>query len=114
MTWVTRPTWLAAVAMKLSFEILDLNDRRLVRASDRLGAGDDLDQLLGDLGLTGSVVDLGLLADHFAGVAGGVVHRAHLRAIERSVVFQQRAEDLDREVTRQQAGEKLVLLRLIV
>src|SRR3954465_6636109 len=94
MTWVTRPTWVAAVAMKLSFEILYLNDRRLVRASDRLGAGDDLDQLLGDLGLTGSVVDLGLLADHFAGVAGGVVHGAHLRAIERGVVFQQRTEKL--------------------
>src|SRR6478752_8489357 len=113
MTWVTRPTWLAAVAMKLSFESLDLNDRRLVRASDRLGAGDDLDQLLGDLGLTGSVVDLGLLANHFAGVAGRVVHRAHLSAIERGVVFQQRAEDLNRDIARQQAGEKFVFLRLI-
>src|SRR3954466_6374096 len=114
MTWVTRPPWVAAVAMKLSFEILYLNDRRLVRASDRLGAGDDLDQLLGDLGLTGSVVDLGLLADHFAGVAGGVVHGAHLRAIERRVVFQQRAEDLHRYIARQQAGEELVLFRLVV
>src|ERR1700742_4674088 len=112
MTWVTRPTWLAAVAMKLSFEILYLNDRRLVRASDRLGAGDDLDQLLGDLGLTGSVVDLGLLADHFAGIAGGVVHRAHLRAVERSVVFQQRAEDLHREIARQQIAQNLVFFRL--
>src|SRR4051794_38549850 len=120
MTWVTRPIWLAAVAMRRSpskfctCEILDLNDRRLVRASDRLGAGDDLDQLLGDLCLTGSVVDLGLLADHFAGVAGGVVHRAHLRAIERGVVFQQRAEDLHRNIARQQAGEEFVLLGLVV
>src|SRR4051795_11764645 len=113
MTWVTRPTWVAAVAMKLSFEILYLNDRRLVRASDRLGAGDDLDQLLGDLGLTGSVVDLGLLADHFAGVAGGVVHRAHLRAVERRVVFQQRAEHLHREIARQQPGEDFIFLRLV-
>ena len=96
----------------LSFEILYLNDRR-VPALDRLGAGDDLDQLLGDLGLTGSVVDLGLLADHFAGVAGGVIHRAHLRAVERGVVFQQRAEDLHREIARQQAGEDLVLFRLV-
>src|SRR3954465_8068497 len=113
MTWVTRPTWVAAVAMKLSFEILYLNDRRSLRASDRLGAGDDLDQLLGDLGLTGSVIDLGLLADHFAGVAGRVVHRAHLSAVERGVVFQQRAENLDRDIARQQSGEKLVLFRLI-
>src|SRR3954453_13094211 len=113
MTWVTRPTWVAAVAMKLSFEILYLNDRRLVRASDRLGAGDDLDQLLGDLGLTGSVVYLGLLANHFPRVAGGVVHRAHLRAVERGVVLQQRAEDLHRDIARQQAGQEFVLLRLI-
>src|SRR3954452_10274913 len=114
MTWGTRPTWVAAVAMKLSFEILYLNDRRLVRASDRLGAGDDLDQLLGDLGLTGSVVDLGLLADHFAGIAGSVVHRAHLSTIERRVVFEQRAEHLHGDVARQQAGEDLVLLGLVL
>src|ERR1700760_859793 len=112
MTWVTRPTWLAAVAMKLSFEIPYLNDRRLVRASERLGAGDDLDQLLGDLGLTGSVVDLGLLADHFARVAGGIVHRAHLGAVERRVVFQKRPEHLHRDVARQQAGKDFVLFGL--
>ena len=35
-----------------------------LRPSDRLGAGDDLDQLLGNHGLTRTVVDQGLLADH--------------------------------------------------
>jgi len=54
----------------------------------RLGAGDDLDQLLGDLRLAGAVVRKRLLANHLAGIAGGVVHRAHLRAIERGGVLQ--------------------------
>src|ERR1700742_969752 len=112
MTWVTRPIWLAAVAINCSPSNILYVNRRIV-ALDRLGAGDDLDQLLGDLGLTGSVVDQGLLADHVAGVARRVVHRAHLRAVERSVVFQQRAENLHRQVTRQQPAEDFVLFRLV-
>src|SRR6185312_10261986 len=109
MTCVMRPVWLAGVAMKvLSFEFW------LKRPSDRLGAGDDFNQLLGDHGLTGSVVDQGLLANHVAGIAGGVVHRAHLRAEERGVVFQQGAEDLHGEIARQQPGQNLVLFRLIL
>src|SRR3954453_22833270 len=86
MTWVMRPVWLAGVAMSSLLRIRILNNRqsdRACRRLHRLGAGDDFDQLLGDHGLTGSVVDQGLLADHVAGVAGGVVHRAHLRAVER-------------------------------
>src|SRR3984885_2103783 len=86
MTCVMRPVWLAGEAMKnLSFEFF-INRPFLL--SDRLGAGDDLNQLLGDHRLTGSIVDQGLLANHVAGIAGRVVHRAHLRAIERGVVFQ--------------------------
>src|SRR5580698_10293237 len=113
MTCVMRPVWLAGVAMEtLSFEFLNLR-RPSVRLLERLGAGDDFNQLLGDHGLTGSIVDQGLLADHVAGIAGRVVHRAHLRAVERSVVFQKRPEDLHREITRQQAGQDLVLLRLV-
>src|SRR6266404_9962976 len=105
MTCVMRPVWLAGVAMKtLSFEFL---------ISNRLGAGDDFNQLLGDHRLSGTVVDQGLLADHVAGVAGGVIHRAHLRAVERGVVFQKRAEDLDREIARQQAGQNLIFFRLV-
>src|SRR5580692_1534113 len=111
MTCVMRPVWLAGVAMKtLSFEFYL---KRPLRLSDRLGAGDDFNQLLGDHRLTGSIVDQGLLANHVAGVAGGIVHRAHLRAVERGVVFQQCAEDLDRQVARQQAGQNLVFFRLI-
>src|SRR5580692_4478429 len=111
MTWVMRPVWLAGVAMKiLSFEFYL---KRPSPLSDRLGAGDDFNQLLGDHRLTGPVVDQGLLADHVAGIAGGIVHRAHLRAVERGIVFQQSAEDLDRQIARQQAGQNLVFFRLI-
>src|SRR6185437_6384034 len=102
MTWVTRPIWLATVAISsVSFEL------------DRLGAGNDLDQFLGDHGLTGAVVDQGLLADHLARVACGVIHRRHLRAVERRVVLQQRAEDLHREIARQQAFQYFILFRLV-
>src|SRR4051812_8315044 len=67
-----------------------------------LRTGDDLDQLLGDHGLTRAVVFDGLLADHVAGVARGVVHRRHLRAVEGGVVLQERAEDLRRHIAWQQ------------
>src|SRR5215475_6109621 len=80
---------------------------------DGFGARDDFDQFLGDLRLTRAVVDQRLLADHFAGVARRVVHRAHLSTVERGVVLEQRAEDLDREIARQKTGEDLVLLRLV-
>ena len=46
----------------------------------RLRAGDDFDQLLGDVGLALAVVAQRQLLDQVARVAGGVVHRAHLRA----------------------------------
>src|SRR5260221_3134280 len=115
MTWVMCPVWFAGAAIKLSPSNSCL--WKSVRVSrewlESLGAGDDFDQLLGDLGLTGAVVDKGLLADHIAGVAGGVVHRAHLRAVERGVVFQQRAEDLHCEIARQQTRQDLVFFRLI-
>src|SRR5262249_51895499 len=51
------------------------------RCLQRLGAGDDLDQLLGDVGLALAVVLDGQLVDHVAGVAGGVVHGRHARAL---------------------------------
>ena len=60
----------------------------------RLGAGDDLDQLLGDLGLACAVVAHRQLVDHLAGVAGGAVHGAHACALLGGGVLQQPAEDL--------------------
>src|SRR5271154_5077445 len=103
MIWEMRPPFLA---MSSSF---------LMSAPglQRLGAGDDLDQFLGDHRLAGSVVGQGLLADHVACVAGGVVHRAHLGAIEGGVVLHQRAEYLHRDVARQQLGEDVLLVGLV-
>src|SRR3954453_11749098 len=77
MTWVTRPIWLAAVA------IYCLLRSEFGSRSDCFRTGDNFDEFLGDLGLTRAVVDQRLLADHVARVAGGVIHRRHLRAIER-------------------------------
>src|SRR3569833_3061476 len=62
MTWVIFPTALAIMVL-------------FTKGLKRLGAGDDLDQLLGDHRLPGPVVAQRLLADHIAGIAGGVVHR---------------------------------------
>src|SRR5580698_1469636 len=80
MTWVTRPFWLAGVAMKtLSFEFYL---KQPSAGSNRLGARNDFNQFLCDHRLTGTIIDQRLLADHIAGIAGGVVHRAHLSTIE--------------------------------
>ena len=78
----------------------------------RLGAGDDLDQLLGDGGLARAVIVQGQPVDHVAGVAGGVVHRGHPRALLARGVFEERRVDLHREVARQQLGQDLLLVRL--
>src|SRR5262245_21860465 len=58
------------------------------RLSQRLSARDDLDELLGDDRLARAVVGKGLLADHLAGVAGGIVHRSHARPLLRRGVLQ--------------------------
>src|SRR5690606_23553554 len=49
-----------------------------VSGSERFSAGDDLDQLGGDLSLAGTVVLQRQGADEIARVARGVVHRGHL------------------------------------
>jgi len=67
----------------------------------------------GDHRLARAVISKCLLADHFAGVAGGVVHRAHARALLGSGVFQERAEYLDRQIARQQVAEDFFFLRLV-
>jgi len=63
---------------------------------DGLGAGDDFDQLSGDLGLAGAVVVEGQLVDHIAGVARGAVHRRHARALLARRALEERAEHLNR------------------
>src|SRR5437870_3291241 len=95
MTWVIVPTILEA--MIRSSPILQ-----------RLGPGDDLDQLLGDDGLARAIVVHRQPVDHIAGVAGGVVHRGHARALLARRVFEERGIDLHREVVGQQLGEDLL------
>src|SRR3546814_14669201 len=76
-----------------------------------LGAGDDLDQLLGDGGLTRPVVGQRQLVDHLAGVAGRVVHRGHPRALLARRALHQRLIDLDRQVARQELATNRLLVR---
>src|SRR5437879_355829 len=113
MTWVIFPVALAIlvlVTLQIKFAALLEQRPRL----ECFSARDDLDQFLGDHRLARAIVDQRLLADHVAGIARRVVHRAHLGAVERRVVLQQRAEDLHREIGRQQLGENLVFLRLVL
>src|SRR6516162_2871751 len=77
--------------------------------SQRLGAGDDLDQLLSDGGLAGAVVVEGKAVDHLACIAGCIVHRRHPRPLLARGVFEQCRIDLHREVLRQQVCEDLLL-----
>src|SRR6202451_2610144 len=88
MTWVMRPTLLAIMS---SSQIG--SQRQSLLQSFR--AGDDLDQFLGDHRL-----------------AGGVVHRRHLRAVERRRILDERAENLHREIARQKLLEDILLVGL--
>ena len=54
--------------------------------------------------LAGAVIFQRQPIDHVAGIAGGVVHRRHLRAVERRTVLEQRLEDLHSDVERQELG----------
>src|SRR5262245_1060374 len=67
---------------------------RLPSSSERFRAGDDLDQLLGDIGLALAVVAQRQLPDQIAGIARGRVHGAHLGAVEAGLVLEQRLQDL--------------------
>src|SRR5476651_1823292 len=78
MTWLRRPFALLMVSTFLN----------------SCGAGDDFNQLLGDLRLAGTVHLDGEGLDHVARVAGGVVHRRHLGGEEAGLVLQQRGQQL--------------------
>jgi hypothetical protein len=72
---------------------------------ERFGARNDFDQFLGDLRLTLAVVAHRQLVDHFAGIARGVVHRGHPRALLGGSVFKQRRKICTAYVARQQILE---------
>src|ERR1035437_766124 len=74
--------------------------------SDGLRAGDDLDQLGGDLGLACPVLLEGILVNHFLSIARRVVHRGHARALFARRVFQERVEHEEPDGLRDQLGQK--------
>src|ERR1700761_2371937 len=99
MIWIRRPLdWLMACLFLL----------------DGGGAGDDFNQLLGDLRLTGTVHLNGKSFDHVTGIAGGIVHRGHLGGEETGLIFQQRGQQLHRDILRQQCFQDRVFVRLVI
>src|SRR6516225_2176444 len=100
MTWVIVPMLLLGMSPRFLWLL------------QRLGAGDDLDQLLGDGGLTRAVVVEGEAVDHLAGIARRVVHCRHPCPLLTRGVFKQCRIDLHREVLWQQFGEDLLFGRL--
>src|SRR5438132_4492573 len=98
MTWVIVPILFLAMSQKFP-----------CGPSQCLGAGDDLDQLLGDGRLTRAVVVEGKAIDHFSGIAGSIVHRRHPCTLLARRVLQQSRIDLDCEVLRQQFREDFLL-----
>src|ERR1700680_5178108 len=102
MSWVMRPT------------LFDMVSPWLARSgSQRFGAGNDLDQFLGDHRLARAVVGERLLADHLAGVARGVVHGARARTLLGRGVLQERAKNLHRKSARQELVEDFIFLGLV-
>src|ERR1700756_4374364 len=98
ITWVTRPTMLLAIA------VLPL--------SNGFGAGDDLDQFLGDVRLARAVVVQRQALDHVARVAGCVVHGGHTRTMLAGGAFQQRAIHRNGERLWEEAREDGLLVGL--
>ena len=82
-------------------------------SSERFGARDDFDQFLGDHRLTRAVVDHRLLLDHLAGIAGRVVHGAHLRAVNEAM-FSSSARKTWTEMLRGSSAARISLLVRLV
>src|SRR5688572_20850799 len=107
ITWDTRPILLLE-ALVGAFMTSPFS------RSERFCAGDDLDQFLRDHRLALAVVLQCEPVDHFARVAGRRIHRGHARALLGRGVLEQRAENLHGYVARQQLGEDLGFVRLVI
>src|SRR5262245_163321 len=103
VTWRICPTLLVAIALL-----------HPLLSSERLGAGDDFDQFLGNVGLALAVVAQGQLVDHVPGIARGAVHGAHPRPLLGGCVLQQAAENLAGDIARQQLAQDFIFLRLVL
>src|SRR3984893_12079390 len=96
MTCVTVPILFLAMLYNILTKSHKIPSKPPGETSQRLGPGDDLDQLLGDYGLTRPVIVESEPIDHVAGVAGSVVHRGHACTLLAGRVLEQRRENLDR------------------
>lgn len=73
------------------------------------GTGDNLDQLAGNDGLSGSVEENLVLVDHLTGVLGGVVHSVATGRLLAGVALSQTPEDGVGESVLAQVGEELLV-----
>src|SRR4051794_9020659 len=116
VTCSTRPTLVPFPLLSAmgSFSCLQIESWLLcARLAERLGAGDDLQDLLRDLRLAHPVHFQGQLADHLLGVLGGVAHRRHPRPQLRSGGLEQRPVNRDRHVLRNQPRQQLLGVGLV-
>src|SRR5205085_1894849 len=100
-------------AMRPILLLLGLRGAFIARSSfrsDRLGAGDDFNQLLGNHGLAGTVVLQRQTVNDIGGISGCGIHGAHARALFGRRIFQQCTEYLDGDVARQQVGKNFRLV----
>src|SRR4029078_12123109 len=117
MTWRTCPFGPLPAAIRFSCVLVSAitGDLRAmsnvphISKLERLGAGNDLDQLLSDHGLSRAIISERQAPDHVAGIARGVVHGAHALALLRRCVLEQRAEGLRGDFERQKIGEDICL-----
>src|SRR5262245_65113948 len=80
---------------------------------ERLGTRNYLYQLLRDHGLARAIISERQAPDHVAGIARGIIHGTHARALLRCCVLEQSPEDLRRNVEWQEVGEDFALARLV-
>src|SRR4051812_17880733 len=117
VTCSTRPTLLPfapLLSAMASFSRLQIEGSlHLSSLSERLGAADDLQDLLRDFRLTRPIHLQGQVADHRLRVLGGVAHRGHPRAQLRGRRLQQRPVDRDRHVLGNQPSKQLLGIGLV-
>src|SRR5262245_32934632 len=101
--WRIRPILLVAIAFL-----------HLSLSSKRLGAGDDFNEFLGDVGLPLPIVAQRQFVDHIASIAGGAVHGAHARALFGGGILQKAAEYLAGDIARQQLAQDFIFARLVL
>src|SRR6185295_6771130 len=103
VTWRIRPTVLLAIALL-----------HPSLSSKRLGAGDDFNEFLSDVGLPLPVVAQRQFLDHVAGIARGAVHGAHARPLFGGGILQQAAENLAGDIARHQLAQDFIFAWLVL